>query len=132
MPLAAIIIGAVLLDLAFRGTEHEFAKQLGQDFGQGSEFLAWAASIAILGALGYVPALRQVSKLALALVILVMVIRNKGGFQQIAQLIEHPPAPAPAIPLSSYGSSSSSGGGGLLGGAGELAGGVGELIGGLF
>ena len=83
MPLAAILLGAILIDLAFRGTEHEFAAQLGQDFGQGSQFIAWAAAIVILGAIGYVKPLDKVSTGLLALVILVMVIRNGGLFAQL-------------------------------------------------
>ena len=109
MPLAAILVGFVLIDLAFRGTEHAFAKQLGQDFGQGTQFWSWAAAIAILGALGYTGPLRKLSDAMLALVIIVLVLSHGGLFEQIASLINTPPAPAPAIPLSQYSSSSSSG-----------------------
>lgn len=126
MPLAAIILGAIILDLAFRGTEHEFAQQLGKDFGAGSSFLSWAAAIVILGALGYVPALHRVSTLALGLVIVVMVLKNGGLFQQLSNVITSPPQPAPAISLASYQSSGAGAAGGLLGAAtnnlGPLAG----------
>lgn len=113
MPIAAIIIGILLIDVAFRGTEHKFATQLGQDFGQGSQFWSWAAAIGIIGALGYVDALRKVSNLLLGLIIIVMVLRNGGLFAQLAAVIKNPPQALPAVPLTSYkdtGSSSSSGG----------------------
>ena len=110
MPIVAIIVGAIMLDLAFRGTEHEFAKQLGQDFGQSSQFYAWGGAIVVIGALGYVPAIGRLANLLLALVILVAVIKNGGAFNQVEQLIQSPPAPAPAVSITSYSGSSSSGG----------------------
>ncbi len=125
MPIVAILIGVMCLDLAFRGTEHAFAKQLAADFG-GGEFVAWAAAILVLGGLGYVPALRRVSTLSLALVIVVLVLRNGGLFAQLAAVVRSPPTALAAIPLSSYGGSPSSGsGGGLLGGLGDFFGGGG-------
>lgn len=124
MELVAILVGGMLLDLAFRGTEHQFAQQLEQDFGQ-SEFWTWAAAIWIVGALGAVKELRTVSNLALALIVVVLILKNGGFFSQAQQLITHLPSPAPAVPISSYGqpaaasggsSGGSSGGGGFLGG----------------
>lgn len=141
VPIAAILLGSMLLDLAFRGTEHQFAKQLGQDFGQGSKFLSWVAAIVILGAIGYVPALRTVSTAALTLLIVVLTLANGGFFQQAEALVTSPPAPYPAISLSSYstptisltGGSSSSGSnpGGWLGGivGGQLFGPAGQSAG---
>lgn len=119
MPLVLILLGLMTIDTAARGTEHEFARQLGQDFGN-TQFWSWAAAIAILGAIGYAPKLRKISDAAMLLVILVLVLKNGGLFAQAAKLITSPPTPAPSVPLSSYGSgsgSSSSGGGlgGLLG-----------------
>jgi uncharacterized membrane protein YgcG len=108
MPLVAIFVGAVMLDLAARGTEHEFARQLGADFGQGSKFWAWAAAIVILGALGYAPGLKKIGWLPLTLVVLVMILANGGFYARFASLVANPPKAAPAVPLSQYGSSGSS------------------------
>jgi hypothetical protein len=102
MPIIAIIIGVMCLDLAFRGTEHQFAAQLGKDFGQGTQFWSWAAAIGVVGALGYVPSLSKVSNPLLALVITVLVVRRGGFFDQIAALIEKPPAASASLPLSAY------------------------------
>jgi uncharacterized membrane protein YgcG len=129
MPLVAILAGLVMLDLAFRGTEHEFAQQAESDFG-GSSFLSWFGAVTILGAIGFFAPLRQLSNLAMALVIVVLVLRNGGLFAQLASVIDNPPAPAPAVTLSSYDTSSSSGGG-LLGGLlGSVTGGGGDSSGG--
>lgn len=128
MPLAAIILGAVLLDLAFRGTEHEFAHQLSADFGQGSKFWSWAAAIGVLGALGYVNGLKTISTMALALVIVVLVLVNGGLFTQLAAVITSPPAPSPPISLGSYKAAApaagAASGGGSGGGAGSSSGGA--------
>ena len=135
MPLAAIILGALLTDLAFRGTEHEFARQLGADFGASGQFWPFAGSIAIVGALGYIEPLRRVSTALLALVAVVWLLSNRGVLARLAAVIEHPPQAAPAVPLGAYGSGGSgggsSGGGGILGmlGGGSGGGGIGDLIG---
>jgi hypothetical protein len=110
VPLALILIGVMMVTLAFRGTEREFATQLKSDFG-GGEFISWFAAVAILGGIGLVPQLRTLSNLSLALVIVVLVLRNGGLFQQLADVIEHPPAAAPSVPLPSIGG----GGSGLAG-----------------
>jgi uncharacterized membrane protein YgcG len=137
VPLVAILLGAMMITLAVRGTEHTFAKQLGQDFGQ-SEFWSWAGALILLGSVGYVKALKPVQTPALALVIAVIVLRNGGVFTQLQQLITNPPQPAQPVSLTSYaqvGSSSSggsSGGGGGLGGllGSSGGGGLGDLFGG--
>jgi hypothetical protein len=134
VPLIAIALGVIMIDLAMRGTEHEFAKQLESDFGQ-SQFWSWVAAIWVLGAIGAVPELRRVSTAGMALVIVALVLANGGLFEQLAKVITAPPKPAPAIPLSAYPSSapaaapakSSGSGGGLFG---KLFGGLGNLLGG--
>jgi hypothetical protein len=118
LPLALIFVGVIMIVLAFRGTEREFATQLKTDFG-GGQFVAWFAAVTILGGLGLVPQLRTLSNLSMALVIIVLVLRNGGLFTNLAAVIEHPPAAAPSIPLSQYGGS---GGGGLLGAIGGAIG----------
>ncbi len=115
MPLVAIIAGLVMIDLAFRGTEHEFAAQAAQDFGTGSQFWAWFAAISLLGALGYVPQLRTLSNAAMALVIVVLTLRNGGIFAQLAAVIDNPPQAAPSVPLAGAAGGGGGGGGGLFG-----------------
>jgi hypothetical protein len=122
VPLAVILTGLILIALAFRGTEHDTAKLLAADFGQGSQFWSWAAAIGVVGALGYAPRLRGVSTALLTLIILALVLKNGTGlFATLANVIKNPPAPRPAVSRSSYGNvlfgSSGSGGGGSAGGS---------------
>lgn len=110
MPLAAILVGTMLVVLAFRGTEHNFAKLLGQDFGQGSQFWSWAVALGVLGTLGYVDALKRFSNLFLGLVIVVLVLKNGGLFTQLAAVVRSPPKASAPISIASYKNSDGSGG----------------------
>lgn len=113
MPIAVIFVGGIMIVLAFRGTEHQFARQLGTDFANG-EYLSWMAAVVIIGSLGYAKPLRPLSSLLLALVVVVLAVSHRGLFAQLQQLIQHPPAPTPAVPISAYPqppSAASSGGG---------------------
>jgi predicted lysophospholipase L1 biosynthesis ABC-type transport system permease subunit len=104
MPIALILAGIILAVISFRGTEHDTAKLLAADFGQGSKFWAWGAAIAVLGALGYAAPLRGFSTALLTLLIVAMVLTHGGLFDQLKQVIINPPAPAPAHSLTEYAS----------------------------
>jgi hypothetical protein len=87
MPLAFLLIGAVLIITAIRGTHANLGQLLSQDFtgsgaGQGHSFLIWMAAIAGVAALGYIPEMKVPARLLLALVILGLLIANKGVFAQ--------------------------------------------------
>jgi hypothetical protein len=127
VPLIAILAGLGMIVVAFRGTEHVFAQQAGKDFGQGSEFLTWFAAVTALGALGFYAPLRGLSNAAIALVIVVLVLRNGGLFTQLAGVITNPPAAYPAVPLSAYYSGAAGGGGVSVGGAGDVISSLGDL-----
>jgi hypothetical protein len=129
MPIAAIIVGAIMIDLAFRGTEYQFGKQLAADFGN-TQFWAWAAAIGIIGALAYYKPLRPVSYGLATLVIVSMVVSDQGAFARFEQLVTNPPAPQPSVPLSDYANpnlglgatAQKSGGGGIGGIFGDIIG----------
>lgn len=86
MRVVAIIIGAVLLLVAVRGTEIDSAP--GANDGKGlwpllkgdlepghqGNFLAWLVAILVVGAIGYIPELETVSTLFIALLIVVLVM----------------------------------------------------------
>lgn len=86
MRLVAIIIGAVLVLVAVRGSEVNSSVNatdgkglwplLKGDFepGQQGNFLAWFVAIVIIGGIGYVPQLEGISTLFLALLIVVLVM----------------------------------------------------------
>ncbi len=102
MPIAVILLGLILIDLAFRGTEHRTAKLLAADFGEGSRFWSWAAAIGVVGALGYAAPLRGVSTALLTLVLVALILSQGGLFEKLADVILHPPKASAAVPLTAY------------------------------
>jgi hypothetical protein len=97
VPLAFLAIGAILVIVAIRGTHANLGALLVEDFtGSGSGgrgFLVWLAAIATVGALGFVPGMKVPARLLLALVILGLLISNKGVFAALADAVQQGPQP---------------------------------------
>jgi hypothetical protein len=71
-----------------RGTHEElFALVKGDLTGQNS-FIWWLVAVGIIGALGYIPAMRGVSHAFLALILVVLVLSNRGVFEQFTRAIQ--------------------------------------------
>lgn len=82
MPFALIIIGTVLLVAAVRNTiggPDGLFTLLKNDFTGSNNFTYWVVSLLIIGAIGYIPTMRPLSRWFLALVIVVLFI-SQGGF----------------------------------------------------
>lgn len=73
MALFALIIGAILIVAAVRNSQADLFTALGQDV---PSFIVWAAAIIALGAVGFIPGLKPVSRALLALVIIVLIVNN--------------------------------------------------------
>lgn len=82
MPFALLIVGIVLVVSAVRGTTDNLTTLVKGDFTGQDNFIYWFVSILIIGALGYIDALKGLSRMFLALVIVVLFLRNGGFFQQ--------------------------------------------------
>ena len=89
MAFALIIIGAVMLIAAARGTTDGPTGLWGlllNDFSGANNFIFWMVAILIIGAVGYVPKLKPVSVALLGLVVLVLFLAKGnpsgvgGGF----------------------------------------------------
>lgn len=79
MPFLALVIGALLIVVAFMGTQGQLATALTQDI---PKFFVWAAAIGIIVGLGYIPGLGKPTRWLLGLVALVVVLTN---YQKIIQ-----------------------------------------------
>lgn len=79
MILVALVIGVVLIVAAIRNSQGALFSALGQDI---PGFVVWAAAIVAVGALGFIPGLKPVSRGLLALVLIVIVLNN---YQAILQ-----------------------------------------------
>ena len=131
MPLLFLIAGLLLIITVIRGTTIDFASRLRTDVSGG--FLKWLAAIVLIGALGYARPLQEPSRYLLALIAIVILLSNGGGFvsmfaQQISGAGSQPVTPAtpaggnsnlPAIPIQTgNGTASSIPGGGSASGGG--------------
>lgn len=106
MAFLAFLIAVVLIVVAIRGTQGTLFSALMTDV---PGFAVWAGAIFALALIGFVPGLKPISRGLLALVILVIVLRNyQNVLASFQGLVENPTA---------GGSSSSDGGsGGGVGG----------------
>jgi hypothetical protein len=77
MPFAALLIGALLIIVAFNNSFGALATELETDV---PGYFKWAAAIAAILALGYIPGFRTPSRYLLGLVLLVLLLTN---YQQI-------------------------------------------------
>jgi hypothetical protein len=139
MPVILLVIGILLIVSAIKGTEHELGKLIQEDFTGSGSFLYWLAAIGVLGALGYVPALKTPSRYLIALIIVAMVFSNQGVLSKLLQAIQSPQAAASVAPPAGGGSSSSSNAGSSIGNAVSTGSSIlnsipviGNLLGGLF
>jgi len=82
MPFILVSIGILMVVVGYRGTEKDFLALLKGDFtGQGN-FFYWIVSLFVVGAVGYIPRLKPISNAFLVLILLMLVISNKGFFAQ--------------------------------------------------
>lgn len=86
MPFALLILGAVLLVAAVRGTQDDLFTLVKGDFTGNGNFLYWVVVLLIIGAVGYIPKLKPLSDAFLVLMVVVIFIKagnpqsGTGGF----------------------------------------------------
>jgi hypothetical protein len=76
MPFAILILGAILVITAFNNSFGTLASELEGDI---PGYFKWAAAIAAILGIGYVPGLRTPSRYLLGLVLLVVLLKNYSG-----------------------------------------------------
>ncbi len=97
MPYAFIVVGLLMIVTGARNTFRQFGAQLVKDFTGPGNFTWWIASLGAVGAVGYIPKLRPVSTAFMTLIVIVLVIAQKGLFPKLtAALKAGPTAPGPA------------------------------------
>lgn len=104
MPFALVIIGLILIVSGARNTYQQLGAQLVSDFTGPGNFTYWLVAIGAVGSIGYVKALRSVSHLFLALVVITMVLKNGGIFDKITSFLKSGPIAPTAAPSQSSGS----------------------------
>ena len=82
MPLALIVIGAVFLSAAIRGSQDDLFDVLKDDFTGRDNFIYWGLALFVIGAVGYYRPLRPLSNSFMVLVFVVLFISNQGFFNK--------------------------------------------------
>jgi hypothetical protein len=129
MILVALAIGLLVVVAAYRNSQRTLGTALTQDI---PAFITWAAAIFAIGAIGFIPGLKPVSRALLALVMMVVVLRNyQAVLSGFKQAWSQPPAGQSAQAKWEGGSGSGGGdsmfaglGGGMGGGLGGGTGGI--------
>jgi hypothetical protein len=89
MAAAFVIIALILIDVSFRNTQGALGTQLESDL---PGFAKWAVAIMVIGALQWIPGFTNPAKALLALVLIVVVVVNKGAFSNFVSAVEGTPA----------------------------------------
>jgi hypothetical protein len=87
MTFGFLLIGAVLLVAAVRNTQGQLFHNVAGDFTGPRNFVYWVLAIWLIGAIGYAKPLKTFSDLFLALVIVGLLLSNKGFFASFQQQI---------------------------------------------
>ena len=96
MGLPLIFIAAILFAAAYQNQLGYLATNAEQDI---KGFLPWMAAMIAIGAIGLIPKAKPVSNALLFLVILVLLISNKGFFANIQSGQAFKPVSPPAAPV---------------------------------
>jgi hypothetical protein len=95
VPYALIIAGIVLAIAGVRNTHSALFSLLQNDFTGNRSFVWWSLSIIGIGAVGYVEDLKPLANAFLALLLIVLLIANKGVFKQFTDALKNPVPAAP-------------------------------------
>jgi hypothetical protein len=112
MIIGLILLGILLLDTGFKGTQRELAQQLTNDLVGEQGFIGWIAAFGAIGALGYIPVLEKPSRYFIALMLVVIVLRNGGAFQNFKQALQDAAVKGPAVSKATPVTAADQGGGG--------------------
>lgn len=90
MPIFFLIVGALLIIVAINDKLRELGALVREDFSAspGSpSFTVWLLAIFVAGSIGYVKELRPVANAFLVLIVVGMLLSNKGFFAKFSQSV---------------------------------------------
>lgn len=90
MPIFFLIVGALLIIVSINDKLAELGGLVRDDFTTSSDapsFSAWLLAIFVAGSLGYIKELRPVANAFLVLIVIGMLLSNKGFFAKFSQSI---------------------------------------------
>jgi hypothetical protein len=96
MAFVLVTVGLLMIVTGAKGTYAAFGSQIASDFTGSQPFTYWLAAIGAVGALGYIDALKTFSRLFLTLILVSMVLANKGFFAKFTAALKQGPIAPPA------------------------------------
>jgi|ERR1700733_221540 len=87
MPLFFLAVAIAAIVTGLRGTQGQLLTLLKSDFTTSNNFGIWILAIVAVGSLGYVPGLKTISNGLLILVVVVLLLSNKGFFSQFSSAV---------------------------------------------
>jgi hypothetical protein len=87
MPFLLVIIGLTLIVSSAKNRQGDLFNLVSQDFTGPNNFVFWFVSIIIIGSLGYIKPLKPISNAFMALVVLVLLLSEKGFFSSFTAQI---------------------------------------------
>lgn len=94
MPFVFLATGIVFVLTGLKGDAGKLYDLVKGDFVGPNNYIYWLLSILVLGSLGYIPQLRNLSKVFVALVIVVLLLDNKGFFSKLQAFVNTSQNPA--------------------------------------
>lgn len=88
MPFIFILIAIMLIFMGYRGTQKDFFALLKGDFTGQNNFIYWIISLFVVGAIGYIPKLKNFSDSFMVLILLILIISNNGFFNKFTSQIK--------------------------------------------
>lgn len=89
MPFAFVAIGLVLVMAGIQDTHAQLGSQLRKDFVGG--YMQWVLAIVLIGSLGYIDAVRPLSRAFLTLIIVGMLVANPNFFTEVQKAVREGP-----------------------------------------
>lgn len=96
MALAIIIIGLLLVSVGIQDKQAQLGSLLKSDFTGAGSFWYFVAGLFIVGALGYWSPFRTASRGLILLILVVLILSNRGVFANLQSALSSPAASAPA------------------------------------
>ncbi len=87
MPFALLIIGLAVIVAGARGKSSDLITLVEEDFLSSQGYIPWAISILAIGAVGYIPRAKPISDAFLVLIVVVLILSNKGFFSNLQSAV---------------------------------------------
>ncbi len=91
MPFALVFAGLIMVITGVKNTQGALGEQLVKDFTGTGNFLYWFVAIGSVGALGAIPGFKPFSRMFMTLIIVAMVIKNGGIFDNLTKALRDGP-----------------------------------------